>query len=97
MSTRNIIFTFFSTVFLKVPTIYDAHHPLVNKFAEFFFDTFKDCKLLIRFTTNSQGLADYYLKKGLPEGKLKVLHNGVALDKYNKSKTTAQARKTCSE
>jgi len=31
--TRNIIFTFFSTVLLRVPTIYDAHHPLVNKIA----------------------------------------------------------------
>jgi glycosyltransferase involved in cell wall biosynthesis len=91
--TRNIIFTFFSTVFLRVPTIYDAHHPLVNKIAELFFNTFKDSRFLIRFTTNSQGLADYYLQKGLPEGKLRVLHNGVDLDKYKKSKTVEQARK----
>ena len=91
--TRNIIFTFFSTVFLRVPTIYDAHHPLVNKIAEFFFNTFKDSRSLIRFTTNSQGLADYYLKMGLPAGKLRVLHNGVELDKYSKSKTKTQARK----
>ncbi|TDI96166.1 MAG: glycosyltransferase, partial [Deltaproteobacteria bacterium] len=48
---------------------------------------------LILFTTNSQGLADYYLKRGLPAGKLRVLHNGVELDKYIKSKTKAQARK----
>jgi len=91
--TRNIIFTFFSTVLLRVPTIYDAHHPLVNKIAEFFFNTFKGSRSLILFTTNSQGLADYYLKRGLPAGKLRVLHNGVELDKYSKSKTKAQARK----
>ena len=91
--TRNIIFTFFSTVFLRVPTIYDAHHPSVNKIAGFFFNTFKDSRSLIRFTTNSQGLADYYLKKGLTAGKLRVLHNGVELDKYSNSKTKVQARK----
>ncbi|NIP39117.1 MAG: glycosyltransferase family 4 protein [Candidatus Dadabacteria bacterium] len=91
--TRNIIFTFFATVFLKVPTIYDAHHPLVNKAAEFFFNSFKNSKHLIRFTTNSEGLADYYLYMGLPQNRLRVLHNGVELDKYKKGRTTAQARK----
>jgi len=91
--TRNIIFTFFSTVFLGVPTIYDAHHPLVNKAAEFMFDNFKGSKSLIRFTTNSMGLAEYYLKAGLPSDKLLVLHNGVDLHKYKKGKSKEQARK----
>lgn len=91
--TRNIIFTFFSTLFLRVPTIYDAHHPPVNKLAEFLFNNFKNSKLLIRFTTNSEGLADYYLNLGLQSSKLRVLHNGVELDKYKKGKTIAQARK----
>lgn len=91
--TRNIIFTFFSTVFLRIPTIYDAHHPLVNRAAEFMFNTFKDSRYLVRFMTNSGGLADYYIDKGLPTAKLKVLHNGVELDKYKRGKTIKQARK----
>ncbi len=91
--TRNIVFTFFSTVFLKVPAIYDAHHPLVNRAAKFLFDTFKDSPYLIRFTTNSGGLADYYLDEGLSPGKLRILHNGVELDKYKKHRTPEQARK----
>ncbi|NIS08132.1 MAG: glycosyltransferase family 4 protein, partial [Candidatus Dadabacteria bacterium] len=85
--------TFLSTIFLRIPTIYDAHHPLVNRAAVFMFNTFKDSQYLVRFTTNSGGLADYYLDRGLPQKKLKVLHNGVELDKYKRGKTIIQARK----
>ena len=55
--TRNIIYTYLSTTFLKIPTVYDAHHPLV-KGGSFLFNSFKDSKYLIRFSANSHGLAD---------------------------------------
>ena len=90
--TRNIIYTYFSTVFFKIPTIYDAHHPLVNKAAYFAFRSFKDSKHLIRFSTNSQGLGNIYTRLGLPEDKLVVAHNGVDLERFENVPSKLESR-----
>jgi glycosyltransferase involved in cell wall biosynthesis len=90
--TRNIFYTYLSTRFFNIPTIYDAHHPLV-KAAHFLFNSFKDSKHLIRFSTNSKGLADIYLKLGLPEDKLIVAPNGVDLEKFEGVPSKEEARK----
>lgn len=79
--TRNIVFTYFATKFFQIPTIYDAHHPLV-KGGAFLFDSFKNSKYLVRFSTNSKGLSDIYLDLGLPKDKLVVAHNGVELERF---------------
>ncbi len=78
--TRNIIFAFLSTLFFKIPTIYDAHHPPVNMAAQLMLYLFKDSDYLVKITTNSQGLAKIYLKNKVSSYKLKVAHNGVDLD-----------------
>lgn len=79
--TRNIFYTYLSTRLFGIPTIYDAHHPLV-KSARLLFNSFKDSKHLIRFSTNSHGLADIYMKLGLPKDKLIVAPNGVDVEKF---------------
>lgn len=91
--TRNIVFTYFAANFLGIPTIYDAHHPLV-KGGSFLFNSFKNSANLVKFSTNSKGLADIYLKQGLPEEKLIVAHNGVELDGFKDlpSKMTIRKR-----
>ena len=89
--TRNIVFAYLATVFFKIPTVYDAHHPLV-KGARRLFDSFKDSKYLVRFSTNSEGLADIYLSLGLPQEKLVVAHNGVDLEDYKSLPGTNEAR-----
>ena len=45
--TRNIVFTYLSAIFFKIPTIYDAHHPLVNGAARLAFNKFKNLRYLI--------------------------------------------------
>lgn len=79
--TRNIVFTYFATKFFQIPTLYDAHHPLV-KGGSFLFDSFKNSKYLVGFSTNSKGLSEIYLNLGLPEDKLVVAHNGVELERF---------------
>ncbi|MGQ0794293.1 MAG: glycosyltransferase family 4 protein [Deltaproteobacteria bacterium] len=90
--TRNIVFAYLAAVFLQVPTVYDAHHPLVNRAARFLFDSFKDSKYLVRFTTNSAGLGAIYLSLGLPREKLVVAPNGVDLDKFDNLPEKESAR-----
>ncbi|MCI0454085.1 MAG: glycosyltransferase family 4 protein [Candidatus Dadabacteria bacterium] len=94
--TRNIIYTYLSTVFFKIPTIYDAHHPLVNTAARYLFDSFKNSKYLIRFSTNSCGLGNIYTSLGLPEYKLVVAHNGVDLERFENVPNKFEARKQLS-
>ncbi len=89
--TRNIIYAYLSTTLFKIPTVYDAHHPLVKGGASL-FNSFKDSKYLIRFSTNSKGLADIYLNKGLPKEKLVVAHNGVELEKFQDTSTMKEYR-----
>ncbi|MEM7009377.1 MAG: glycosyltransferase family 4 protein [Thermodesulfobacteriota bacterium] len=89
--TRNIVFTYIATK-LKIPTVYDAHHPLVSG-AEFLFNSFKHSDYLVRFSTNSNGLAQMYLKLGLPEEKLVVAHNGVELDPFQDAPSKTNSRK----
>ena len=79
--TRNIIYAFFAAKVFGVPVVYDAHHPLVTG-ARPLFKAIKDSPNLVRFSTNTRGLADIYLEEGLPPEKLVVAHNGVDLERY---------------
>ncbi len=80
--TRNIVFTYLATCVFGLKTIYDAHHPLVNAVARYMFDCFKNNENLLRFSTNTQGLADMYIKLGIDSQKVVVAHNGVELEKF---------------
>ncbi|MGH7889043.1 MAG: glycosyltransferase family 4 protein, partial [Thermodesulfobacteriota bacterium] len=90
--TRNIFYAYLATGYLNIPTIYDAHHPLVRG-AHFLFNSLKRSKYLIRFSTNSRGLAEVYLKLGLPEEKLKVAPNGVDLEDFGEISSKEEARR----
>ncbi len=91
--TRNIVFAYFATKFFGIPTVYDAHHPLVAG-AKFLFNSFKDSDNLIRFSTNSQGLSKIYLDEGLPADKLVVAHNGVEIESFQNAPSRSECRKT---
>jgi glycosyltransferase involved in cell wall biosynthesis len=90
--TRNIFYTSLSTNLFKIPTIYDAHHPPVNKAAYFLFRSFKGSNYLIRFSTNSQGLGNMYIGLGLPKDKLVVAPNGVDLEPFRVNLSKEEAR-----
>lgn len=85
--TRNIVFTYIATVFMGLKTIYDAHHPLVNRFARYMFRSICKSGNLLRVSTNSHGLSDIYTKEGLDRGKVLVAHNGVELEKFESGKS----------
>jgi glycosyltransferase involved in cell wall biosynthesis len=89
--TRNIVFASIAANVFGVPLVYDAHHPLVTG-ARALFNSFKRSDRLIRFTTNSRGLGDIYLREGLPPEKLVVAHNGVDLEGYKSLPDRAKAR-----
>ncbi len=89
--TRNIVFASIATNILGVPTVYDAHHPLVTG-ARVLFNSFKRSKRLVRFSTNSRGLGEIYLGEGLPLEKLVVAHNGVDLEGYRSLPDKSRAR-----
>jgi len=89
--TRNIVYAYLSTTLFNIPTVYDAHHPLVKGGASL-FNSFKDSKYLIRFSTNSKGLADIYLDQGLPKEKLVVAHNGVELERFQDAPSKRECR-----
>jgi glycosyltransferase involved in cell wall biosynthesis len=79
--TRNVVFASLAVNLFGIPVVYDAHHPLVFG-ARNLFNSFKKSKHLVRFSTNSRGLAEIYLRAGLPPEKLVVAHNGVDLERY---------------
>ncbi|GJM16185.1 MAG: glycosyl transferase [Thermodesulfobacteriota bacterium] len=89
--TRNIVFAYFATKFFNIPTVYDAHHPLV-KGGGALFNSFKDSEYLIRFSTNSKGLSQIYLNQGLPKDKLVVAHNGVELERFQNIPSKIECR-----
>ena len=89
--TRNIMFATIGTNIFRVPTVYDAHHPLVTG-GRALFNSFKRSKNLLRFSTNSRGLGDIYLREGLPPEKLVVAHNGVDLEGYRSLPSAERAR-----
>ncbi|MER3446002.1 MAG: hypothetical protein C4291_03825 [Candidatus Dadabacteria bacterium] len=90
--SRNIFYAFLSTRFLKIPTIYDAHHPIANTAARIIFDFFKESKFLLKFVVISKGIGDICLKFGLPEGKLAVVPNGVDIERFNQKLSPKEAR-----
>lgn len=79
--TRNIVYALLAARAFRVPVVYDAHHPLVPG-ARRLFRSLKDSPNLVRFSTNSRGLAYMYLEEGLPPEKLVIAHNGVDLERY---------------
>lgn len=89
--TRNIVFAYFATKFFGIPTVYDAHHPLVSG-AKLLFNSFKDSDNLVRFSTNSYGLSKIYLGQGLPKDKLVVAHNGVEIESFKNAPSKTECR-----
>ena len=90
--TRNIVYAFLAAKVFGMPVVYDAHHPLVTG-ARPLFRAIKDSPNLVRFSTNTRGLADIYLGEGLPPEKLAVAHNGVDLERYAYLPKKEEARK----
>lgn len=90
--SRNIFYAFLSTRFLKVPTIYDAHHPIANTAARIVFSLFRESEFLLKLIAISKGIGDIYLKLGLSKQKLTIAPNGVDIERFNQKLTATEAR-----
>jgi glycosyltransferase involved in cell wall biosynthesis len=90
--SRNIFYAFLSTRFLKIPTIYGAHHPIANTAAHITFNFFKESEFLLKFVVISKGIGDICLKLGLPEEKLAIAPNGVDIERFTQKLSPKEAR-----
>lgn len=91
--TRNIVCAALITRFSKLPTVYDAHHPPVNKAAELLLKSFRNSPNLKTVSFNSGGLRDKYLNLGLDESKTVVAHNGVDLSEFEGAPAKEEIRR----
>ena len=80
--TRNLIFTWICAVFFGIPTVYDAHHPPVNRTAEEMIRFFSRSKNLLGMSFNSEGLRRIYSRLGIAPRNSVVAHNGVELEMF---------------
>ena len=58
--TRNLIFSWVCAGFFGIFTVYDAHHPPVNRIAEEMIRFFSRSKNLLGMSFNSEGLRGIY-------------------------------------
>ncbi|MGH7885214.1 MAG: glycosyltransferase family 4 protein [Thermodesulfobacteriota bacterium] len=91
--TRNIVFAYIATVYVGIPTIYDAHHPPVNKSAVAMLKTFIQSKYFMGMSFNSNGLLKLYSKAGIVPQNSVVAHNGVEIEKFDVGADKNELRK----
>lgn len=82
--TRNLVFCYIACLILKLPVIYDAHHPPVNRIAGLMINSFSNSKSFLGMSFNSKGLYEIYSKGVIDNCNIVVSHNGVDLEDYNK-------------
>lgn len=80
--TRNILFAYMAAVYMGIPTIYDAHHPPVNKTAEALVKSIADSKNLVGMSFNTKGLLKIYNQMGISTKNTVVAHNGVEIGSF---------------
>ena len=81
--TRNLIFTWVCAGFFGIPTVYDAHHPPVNRIAEEMIRFFSRSKNLLGMSFNSEGLRRIYSRLEIAPRNSVVAHNGVELEMFD--------------
>ncbi len=90
--TRNLIC---ASILIKsgISTVYDAHHPPVNRAARLLFQSFQNSAFLDAVSFNSDGLRKIYLRGGLDDGKTVVAHNGAATGDFENRPPRTEIRK----
>lgn len=91
--SRNIFYALLSSRVLRIPTIFDAHHPIDSKAGMLAFKLLKDSDKLLKFVVISDAIAQMCLEQGLPKEKLTVAPNAVDIDRFNVEISTEEARR----
>ena len=90
--TRDLIFAWFATRVLGIPTVYDAHHPPVNWGAERIISSFSRSKNLLGMSFNSRGLHDIYFCLGMTGQNPIVAPNGFEREAFEGEHDTSSLR-----
>ena len=80
--TRDLVFAWFATRAFGIPTVYDAHHPPVNRAAEKIIGSFPRSKSLLGMSFNSRGLREIYSRLGIAGRNPVVAPNGFELEAF---------------
>ncbi len=80
--TRDLVFAWVATRVFGIPTVYDAHHPPVNRVAERIIGSFSRSKNLLGMSFNSQGLRKIYSRLGIAGRNPIVAPNGFELEVF---------------
>ena len=91
--TRDLIFAWFATKVLGIPTVYDAHHPPINWTAEKIIDSFSRSKSLLGMSFNSRGLREIYSRLGIAGRNPVVAPNGFEREAFEGGSDVSSLRK----
>ena len=80
--TRDLVFSYFSARVFGIPTVYDAHHPPVNRVAEKIIGSFSRSRSLLGMSFNSDGLRGIYSRLGIAGRNPVVAPNGVEREMF---------------
>ena len=80
--TRDLVFAWFATRAYGIPTVYDAHHPPVNRGAERIIGSFSRSESLLGMSFNSRGLREIYSHLGIAGRNPVVAPNGFELEAF---------------
>ena len=90
--TRDLIFAWFATRVFGIPTVYDAHHPPVNRAAERIIGSFSRSESLLGMSFNSRGLREIYSHLGIAGRNPVVAPNGFELEAFEKESDISSLR-----
>ena len=91
--TRDLVFAWFATRVFGIPTVYDAHHPPVNRVARRIIGSFSRSENLLGMSFNSQGLREIYLRLGIAGRNSVVAPNGFERDAFEEDGDISSLRK----
>ena len=91
--TRDLVFAWFATRVLRIPTVYDAHHPPVNRAARIMIGSFSRSENLLGMSFNSRGLREIYSRLGIAGRNPVVAPNGFERDAFEGGYDVSSLRK----
>ena len=90
--TRDLVFAWVATRVFGISTVYDAHHPPVNRVAERMIGSFSRSPNLLGMSFNSQGLRKIYSRLGIAGRNPVVAPNGFELKAFEKESDISSLR-----
>ena len=90
--TRDVLISFLSTIFFKIPTCYEAHQPM-RSFPSRVLQSIVAKNKFYKLVTITRSLKDYYKKKFSYKHEITVIPNGAYLNDYKMNKSKNELRK----